>query len=112
MYFRTLIVIVFMITGATSDSVINSCTNTGSCTAASTDTCTAASTGTCNVLGGCDLPSDYNDCIVNWRGVSYLCTSPPAGYYYVAITCNYMVGCTTCSANSLHSPQPVCQWRN
>jgi hypothetical protein len=75
--------------------------------------CTPASTGTCNVLGGgCNLPSNYNSCVVNWEGVSYPCSSPPTGHYYVGVTCNYMVGCTTCSANSLYSPQPVCQWRS
>ena len=81
--------------------------------------CTTASTGECNIIGGgCNLPSDIANCSVNWQGTSYLCTSPPAGYIYTGVTCNYMLapsggpGCTSCSANAFNHVQPICQWRS
>lgn len=74
--------------------------------------CTAMSTGTCNTVGGgCNLPSNANNCTAIWQGISYLCTNPPSGYYYVGVTCNYMISCTTCSASAFNNPQPICQWR-
>jgi hypothetical protein len=112
MHFRTLIIVVFMIATATSDSILNLCTNTGTCIAASSSISTLTSSETCDISSdGCNLPLNYNDCMVNWQGVSYQCTNPPAGYYYVGITCNYMVGCPTCSATVLRDSQPICQWR-
>lgn len=74
--------------------------------------CTTESTGKCSALGGCNTPSNIDNCEVIWQGKNYPCTSPPIGHIYVGTTCNYMLGCAVCSANSQHSPQPICQWKS
>jgi len=76
-------------------------------------TCSTASTSWCTVTGAtCNLPSNYANCSVTWQGNSYLCSSPPTGHIYVAVTCTYISGCTTCSANPIGQVQPICEWRS
>jgi hypothetical protein len=95
MYFRTLIVIVFMIVSATSDSIVNPCTNTG----------------TCRLLGTtCTPPTDINSCIVLWNNTNYPCTSPPNGFGNPVVTCCWTTGCTSCRANGRFNTVPDCTW--